>query len=65
MGSRAEFARAVGPGRFAYHAHPMTYTEQVARFGGSAAQAIGRKMMTGEVVALFEAVPTEMRERSS
>ena len=42
-----------------------TYTEQVAGFGSSAAHAIGRKMMTAEVVALFEAVLAEMRKKSS
>ncbi len=41
-----------------------TYTEQVAGFGSSAAHAIGRKIMTGEVVTLFEAVLAEMGKRS-
>ena len=43
----------------------QTFTEQVAGFGSGAAHAIGRKMMTAEVVELFESVRAEMRKQPS
>jgi hypothetical protein len=37
-----------------------TFTEQVTGFGSSAAHGIGRKIMTGEILELFEAVKTDL-----
>jgi hypothetical protein len=42
-----------------------TYTEQVTGFGSGAAHAIGRKIMTAEVIKLFESIRAELRKRSS
>ena len=37
----------------------LTFTEQVTGFASSAAHGIGRKIMTGEILELFEAVKAD------
>ncbi len=46
----------VGEGESALFYTNATFTEQVAGFGSSVAHGVGRKIMTKEILALFEAV---------
>jgi hypothetical protein len=50
----------VAEGKSALFYVNSTYTDQVTGFGSSAAHGIGRKIMTKEILALFEAVKAEL-----